>query len=201
MLTLSPSEGGSCPRGGGLRLFLSPFVDFLLADLAGTLQRHWFRGGWRSRLTARSQLIQCAPDLLPSDIINTALDLQPQSRAAVRVRACPIFANVLLVDENQPRFAAHPFQTCSKRLPNGRVTSAGVTRRRSRHFFPSGYAEPGRDGRDFSAAEPQLEIFFLIRAHPPSAIRPSRRIRILNARSITIRSIVESCRYRGAPTR
>jgi len=102
--------------------------------------------------------IQCAPDLLPSDITGGAIYNQRQQE--FEFVPGPIFANVLLVDEinrASPRTQSSLLEAMAER----QVTSDGVTRRLERPFFLMATQNPVEMAGTFPLPEAQLDRFLV----------------------------------------
>jgi MoxR-like ATPase len=102
--------------------------------------------------------IQCAPDLLPSDITGGAIYNQREQQ--FEFVPGPIFANVLLVDEinrASPRTQSSLLEAMAER----QVTSDGVTRRLERPFFLMATQNPVEMAGTFPLPEAQLDRFLV----------------------------------------
>jgi MoxR-like ATPase len=102
--------------------------------------------------------IQCAPDLLPSDI--TGGSIYNQREQQFEFVPGPIFANVLLVDEinrASPRTQSSLLEAMAER----QVTSDGVTRRLERPFFLMATQNPVEMAGTFPLPEAQLDRFLV----------------------------------------
>ena len=102
--------------------------------------------------------IQCAPDLLPSDITGGAIYNQREQQ--FEFVPGPIFANVLLVDEinrASPRTQSSLLEAMAER----QVTSDGITRRRERPFFLMATQNPVEMAGTFPLPEAQLDRFLV----------------------------------------
>jgi MoxR-like ATPase len=102
--------------------------------------------------------IQCAPDLLPSDITGGAIYNQRQQE--FEFVPGPIFANILLVDEinrASPRTQSSLLEAMAER----QVTSDGVTRRLERPFFLMATQNPVEMAGTFPLPEAQLDRFLI----------------------------------------
>ena len=102
--------------------------------------------------------IQCAPDLLPSDITGGAIYNQRDQQ--FEFMAGPIFANVLLVDEinrASPRTQSSLLEAMAER----QVTSDGVTRQLERPFFLMATQNPVEMAGTFPLPEAQLDRFLV----------------------------------------
>ncbi len=110
--------------------------------------------------------IQCAPDLLPSDI--TGGSIYNQREQQFEFMPGPIFANVLLVDEvnrASPRTQSSLLEAMAER----QVTSDGITRRLERPFFLMATQNPVEMAGTFPLPEAQLDRFLvaLSLGYPP----------------------------------
>jgi MoxR-like ATPase len=102
--------------------------------------------------------IQCAPDLLPSDITGGAIYNQRDQQ--FEFVPGPIFANVVLVDEinrASPRTQSSLLEAMAER----QVTSDGVTRRLERPFFLMATQNPVEMAGTFPLPEAQLDRFLV----------------------------------------
>ncbi len=102
--------------------------------------------------------IQCAPDLLPSDITGGASYNQRDQQ--FEFVAGPIFANVLLVDEinrASPRTQSSLLEAMAER----QVTTDGVTRKLERPFFLMATQNPVEMAGTFPLPEAQLDRFLV----------------------------------------
>ena len=62
--------------------------------------------------------VQCTPDLLPSDV--SGVSIFEQREGVFKFIPGPIFTNILLCDENQPRYAKNSIESARS---NGRTAS------------------------------------------------------------------------------
>jgi len=102
--------------------------------------------------------IQCAPDLLPSDITGGAIYNQREQQ--FEFVPGPIFANIVLVDEinrASPRTQSSLLEAMAER----QVTSDGVTRRLERPFFLMATQNPVEMAGTFPLPEAQLDRFLV----------------------------------------
>jgi MoxR-like ATPase len=102
--------------------------------------------------------IQCAPDLLPSDITGGAI--YNQREQAFEFVPGPIFANVVLVDEIN-RASPRTQSSLLESMAEGQVTSDGVTRPLERPFFIIATQNPVEMAGTFPLPEAQLDRFLV----------------------------------------
>lgn len=102
--------------------------------------------------------IQCAPDLLPSDITGGAI--YNQREQLFEFVPGPIFANVVLVDEIN-RASPRTQSSLLESMAEGQVTSDGVTRSLERPFFIIATQNPVEMAGTFPLPEAQLDRFLV----------------------------------------
>jgi len=102
--------------------------------------------------------IQCAPDLLPSDITGGAI--YNQREQSFEFVPGPIFANVVLVDEIN-RASPRTQSSLLEGMAEGQVTSDGVTRTLERPFFIIATQNPVEMAGTFPLPEAQLDRFLV----------------------------------------
>ncbi len=102
--------------------------------------------------------IQCAPDLLPSDITGGAI--YNQREQSFEFVPGPIFANVVLVDEIN-RASPRTQSSLLEGMAEGQVTSDGVTRTLDRPFFIIATQNPVEMAGTFPLPEAQLDRFLI----------------------------------------
>ncbi len=102
--------------------------------------------------------IQCAPDLLPSDITGGAIYNQREQQ--FEFVPGPIFGNIVLVDEIN-RASPRTQSSLLEAMAEGQVTSDGVTRRLERPFFLMATQNPIEMAGTFPLPEAQLDRFLV----------------------------------------
>jgi len=102
--------------------------------------------------------IQCAPDLLPSDI--TGGSIYNQREQTFEFVPGPIFANIVLVDEIN-RASPRTQSSLLEGMGEGQVTSDGVTRALERPFFIIATQNPVEMAGTFPLPEAQLDRFLV----------------------------------------
>ena len=145
----------------------------LFEDVPGTAKTVLARAIAQSVEGAVASLIQCTPDLQPTDA--TGLEVYDPRTREFEFRPGPLFANVVLVDEIN-RAMPKTQSALLEAMAETQITVGGATRPLPRPFLLLATENPIEHEGTFPLPEAQLDRFFLRTALGYPGIDDERRI-------------------------